>query len=87
MEAELFNKSAGSLFRGKAIEIIDINKLGEKDGDKTVAVGSFEGSNLVLVDEGHKGSGGEVWKGYRDALCATGFSFEYSATFGQSIGA
>lgn len=86
LDAEIFNKS-GTMFHGQSIEIIDINKLGEKDGDKTVAVGSFEGSNLVLVDEGHKGSGGEVWKGYRDALCQTGFSFEYSATFGQSIGA
>lgn len=87
LEAEIFSKSTGSMFYGNSIEIIDINKLAEKDGDKTVAVGNFEGSNLVLVDEGHKGSGGEVWKGYRDALCQSGFSFEYSATFGQSIGA
>ena len=29
-------------------------------GDKTVAVDAFEGNNLVLVDEGHRGaSGGE----------------------------
>ncbi|MFI3322808.1 MAG: DEAD/DEAH box helicase family protein [Rikenellaceae bacterium] len=87
IEAEIFTKSGGSMFYGKLIEIIDINKLADKDGDKTVAVGSFEGSNLVLVDEGHKGTGGEVWKGYRDSLCADGFSFEYSATFGQSVGA
>ncbi len=87
IEAEIFSKSAGSLFYGRVVEIIDINKLGDKDGDKTVAVGNFEESNLVLVDEGHKGSGGEVWKSYRDSLCAEGFSFEYSATFGQSVGA
>lgn len=85
--AQLFSKSAGGLFYGNYVEVIDIKKLADKDGDKTVAIGSFEGSNLVLVDEGHKGSGGEVWKGYRDALCADGFSFEYSATFGQSVGA
>jgi len=42
---------------------------------------------LVLVDEGHRGSGGEVWKGYRNTLTAEGFSFEYSATFGQAIAA
>jgi hypothetical protein len=26
-------------------------------GDKTVAVEAFEGNNLVLVDEGHRGTG------------------------------
>lgn len=86
--AELFTKqSSGGLFAGKNIEVIDINKLADTDGDKTVAVESFEGNNLVLVDEGHKGSGGEVWKGYRNTLTQEGFSFEYSATFGQAIAA
>ncbi len=84
--AELFSKQGrGSAFVGKTIEVIDVNKLAETDGDKTVAVESFEGNNLVLVDEGHKGSGGEVWKGYRNILTQEGFSFEYSATFGQAI--
>ncbi len=87
MDAELFVKDGGALFQGKRIEIIDVNKLADKDGDKTVAVESFEGNNLVLVDEGHKGSGGEVWKGYRNTLTREGFSFEYSATFGQAIAA
>lgn len=86
--AELFSKQGReSFFTGKTIEIIDINKLADTDGDKTVAVESFEGNNLVLVDEGHKGSGGEVWKGYRNTLTQEGFSFEYSATFGQAIAA
>ena len=84
----LFSKqSRGDLFEGHTIDVIDINKLADKDGDKTVAVDSFEGNNLVLVDEGHKGSGGEVWKGYRNKLTQEGFSFEYSATFGQAIAA
>lgn len=87
MQAELFSKNTGRMFQGKTIEIIDVNKLAEKDGDKTVAVDSFEGNNLVLVDEGHKGSGGEVWKGFRNTLTQQGFSFEYSATFGQAIAA
>lgn len=87
MQAELFSKNAGSMFRGQSIEVIDINKLADQDGDKTVAVESFEGNNLVMVDEGHKGSGGEVWKGYRNILTQEGFSFEYSATFGQAIAA
>jgi hypothetical protein len=87
MSAELFDKNAGSLFQGSKIEIIDIHKLEEQSGDKTVAVESFEGNNLVLVDEGHRGSGGEKWKSKRDRLCETGFSFEYSATFGQAVAA
>lgn len=87
-DALLFTKqSRGSFFEGQTIDVIDINKLAEQDGDKTVAVESFEGNNLVLVDEGHKGSGGEVWKGYRNTLTQEGFSFEYSATFGQAIAA
>ena len=87
--AELFNKNGqGGFFGGKEIvEVIDINKLADTDGDKTVAVESFEGNNLVLVDEGHRGTGGEVWKGYRNKLTEEGFSFEYSATFGQAIAA
>ncbi len=87
--AFLFSKQGrGGLFQGKdSVEVIDVNKLAETDGDKTVAVDSFEGNNLVLVDEGHRGSGGEVWKGYRNKLTQDGFSFEYSATFGQAIAA
>ena len=41
---------------GIKVEVIDINKLGDKSGEKTVAVEAFAGSNLVLVDEGHSGS-------------------------------
>jgi len=69
------------------VEIIDVNKLGDKMGDKVVAVEAFEGNNLVLVDEGHRGTGKEagVWLERREKLCAEGFSFEYSATFGQSV--
>lgn len=86
--AMLFSKyGRGGFMTGTNIEVIDINKLADSDGDKTVAVESFEGNNLVLVDEGHKGSGGEVWKSYRNTLTQEGFSFEYSATFGQAIAA
>ncbi len=88
MEVEMFSKQGlGGFFQGKSVEIIDINKLADKDGDKTVAVENFEGNNLVLVDEGHKGSSGDVWMGYRQKLTEEGFSFEYSATFGQAISA
>jgi hypothetical protein len=85
MEAELFDKTGGSLFAGQKIEIIDIHKLEETSGNKTIAVEAFEGNNLVLVDEGHRGSGGESWKDKRNRLCEVGFSFEYSATFGQAV--
>lgn len=88
IEAELFDKNARSLFAGKAVEIIDIHKLADDMGDKTVAADAFEAGNLVLVDEGHRGaSGGEdgKWLTRRDQLCEKGFSFEYSATFKQAV--
>lgn len=83
--AGIFDKKAGALPFKDGVDIIEITKLGETDGEKTVAVDSFESNNLVLVDEGHRGSSGDVWKTMRDKLSASGFAFEYSATFGQSI--
>jgi len=59
----------------------------KQGGDVSVPVEAFEGRNLIFVDEGHKGSGGETWRKYRDALGTTGFTFEYSATFGQALSA
>lgn len=85
IEADLFRKDGATLFSGKAVEIIEVTKLKEEMGDKTVAIEAFEGNNLVLVDEGHRGASGEVWKGMRDKLSEQGFSFEYSATFGQVV--
>ncbi|WP_020597514.1 DEAD/DEAH box helicase family protein [Spirosoma panaciterrae] len=87
LDAELFSKTGGALYVGQKIEIIDISKLRETSGEKTVAIEAFESNNLVLIDEGHRGSGGEVWKDYRNRLSAEGFSFEYSATFGQAVNA
>ena len=84
MPAHLFRKDQTSRHL-KQIEIIDIHKLKDNSGEKTVAVDSFEGNNLVLVDEGHKGSGGREWMEKRNKLCEEGFSFEYSATFGQAL--
>jgi hypothetical protein len=88
IEAELFNKDGRGLFAGQAVEIIEITRLRDEMGDKTVAVDAFESNNLVLVDEGHRGAsgGGEgAWMRFRNALCEKGFSFEYSATFGQAV--
>lgn len=88
IDAELFNKDGRGLFSGRAVEILEVTKLREDMGDKTIAIDAFEGNNLVLVDEGHRGaSGGEegVWMDARKRLCEKGFSFEYSATFGQAV--
>jgi hypothetical protein len=88
LAAELFQKDGQGLFAGQKIEILDIHKLKDEMGDKTIAIDAFEGNNLVLVDEGHRGaSGGEegAWMRFRNALCEKGFSFEYSATFGQAV--
>lgn len=87
LAAALYDKAGPTLYSGRGVDIIDIHKLRETSGDKTVAIATFEGNNLVLVDEGHRGSSSEEskWMEKRAQLCATGFSFEYSATFGQAI--
>lgn len=70
----------------KPIEIIEITRLAETSGDKTVAVSAFEGNNLILVDEGHRGlSSAGKWLQMRQALAKDGFTFEYSATLGQAV--
>ncbi|MBC68300.1 DEAD/DEAH box helicase family protein [Acinetobacter sp.] len=87
-QATLFDKqkSRNSLYRNE-IQIIDMNKLSDSDGDKTVATVSLEGKNLILIDEGHRGtsSSAGAWMERRDILTKDGFSFEYSATFGQAV--
>lgn len=86
--AEIFNKDGRGLFVGQAVEILEVTRLRDDMGDKTVAVDAFEGNNLVLVDEGHRGASGGgdgAWMRFRNALCEKGFSFEYSATFGQAV--
>ena len=69
------------------LRVIEITKITEEKTGEGVSVDveAFEGHNLLFVDEGHKGSGGEAWKRLRDKLGADGFTFEYSATFGQAI--
>jgi len=87
--ARRFDLNASSLWTGARdiVQVLEITKLVEqkRGGGVSVPVEAFEGRNLIFVDEGHKGSGGEVWRGYRDALGETGFTFEYSATFGQAL--
>jgi len=72
---------------GDTVDVIEITRLTDdkKDGGmRRVDIESFEKKNLVFVDEAHKGSGGERWKYFRNELAREGFTFEYSATFGQA---
>lgn len=81
------NESGLGLAEKDAVRVIEITKLVEqkRGGGQSVPVEAFEGNNLIFVDEGHKGSGGEAWRSFREALGQTGFTFEYSATFGQAL--
>lgn len=77
---------------GDHIKVIDIHKIKEsKKGEGvTIGVDEFEQENALFVDEGHKGSSGEdesVWRFLREKIGFNGFTFEYSATFGQIGGA
>jgi len=83
------NQSGLGMAEKDVVRVIEITKLVEekRGGGVSVPVEAFEGHNLIFVDEGHKGSGGEAWRKVRDALGATGFTFEYSATFGQALSA
>ena len=84
LRARLFSAETGAdLFWH--VEIIDLNKLAEKKGVKRVAVQDFGDDNLVLVDEGHLGASGKVWRERRKELSSGGFTFEYSATFNQVV--
>ena len=83
IDAKIFSKGAGSLLKD-TVEIIEITKLKEKDGEETVAVDSFEQNNFVLIDEAHRGSSGDTWSENRSRLAKAGFTIEYSATLGQA---
>ncbi len=87
-EMGLFHQKPGA----ETVYVVDSAKLisdesTKKKGEKSFYAQSFEGNNLVLVDEGHHGSSkadGEHRR-TRELLCRNGFSFEYSATFGQAV--
>ena len=90
IRCERFNVEGNRLARTyNAMQVIEITKLvDEKRGSGvSVPVEAFEGNNLIFVDEGHKGSGGETWRDSREKIAETGFTFEYSATFGQALAA
>ena len=87
--ARRFDLHESGLYKTEAdaVRVIEITKLVSKKRGQgvSVPVEAFEGRNLIFVDEGHKGSGGEAWREVRDSLGRTGFTFEYSATFGQAL--
>ncbi|MCL2061113.1 MAG: DEAD/DEAH box helicase family protein [Firmicutes bacterium] len=86
IRAKVYQKDESMMFAERdAIHVIENTKLGDKDGQKTVAVSRFGSSNVVFVDEGHRGASGDIWYKFRNELCRDGFSFEYSATFGQAV--
>ena len=75
-----------------AVGVIDAGKLisdksTKTKGEKSFKAEEFSGKNLVLVDEGHNGHSSEQGerRRIREQLCDGGFSFEYSATFGQAV--
>ncbi|MCL6249153.1 DEAD/DEAH box helicase family protein [Acinetobacter sp. ANC 4945] len=74
------------------IDVVEITKLGDKEGPNTIATRSLGDQNLLLVDEGHRGLSGKnakadenAWFKNRAMLCEKGFTFEYSATFDQAV--
>lgn len=67
------------------IEVIEITKLKTQSGVTTIDIAELGTNNIVLIDEGHRGLAGDVEFNNRQALCAEGFSLEFSATFGQSL--
>ena len=73
------------------VRVTEITKLVEKKKGKgtgvSIEVDALGDRNLVFVDEGHRGASGEAWRKVRDAVAARGFTFEYSATFGQALAA
>jgi len=70
----------------KVIEIHKIKKEVTSQDGKTIPVEAFGKKNIIFVDEGHKGhsTDAQVWKNLRKELVGKkGFTFEYSATFGE----
>ena len=68
------------------LTIHQLTAPGAKATENKVPPEMFEGRNLVLVDEGHRGSSKEdgQWRQIREALGRDGLTLEYSATFEQA---
>ena len=86
-----FERSSSGRIHEDTVDVIEIHKLTEEPSTEGVSVPISElGSrNLIIVDEGHKGTGSEArrWKSRQETLSRDGFQLEYSATFSQAIAA
>ncbi len=75
----------------RTVRVTEITKLVDKRRGRgmgvSIEVDALGDRNLVFVDEGHRGASGEAWRAVREAVAARGFTFEYSATFGQALAA
>jgi len=88
--AKLYSGNLNTNIRASnEVLVIEMTKFVEekKGGGVTLPVDTFEGKNLIFIDEGHKGKKSEEqkWAKLRDKLAENGFVFEYSATFGQIL--
>lgn len=89
-----FQKSLQDWLFTNPLKILDYFKFKRenalsKSQTTTIPVESFGENNVVFVDEGHKGYSTEkkTWRNIRTKLVGkTGFTFEYSATFGEITG-
>ncbi|MDP2645515.1 MAG: DEAD/DEAH box helicase family protein [Desulfobacterales bacterium] len=92
LQAKAYRKDQDPLFSmamglGR-VDVLEVTKLADQEGPNTIATRSLGDQNLLLVDEGHRGMSGKeqgAWLTRRAALCAKGFTFEYSATFEQAV--
>ena len=91
LDASRFERGATAGLFGPRVQVIEIHKLAEEASGEGVSVplAALGTRNLIVVDEGHKGTGSEArtWKNRQEALSRDGFLLEYSATFSQAIGA
>lgn len=69
----------GSNDTASSVKILALDDLNDR-----VSVSEFGHDNLVLVDEGHLGTSGEIWRRRRSEFANAGFLIEYSASFYQA---
>lgn len=87
INAEPFIDNLMNKYDKDTIYILEITKLvkNKNDEGESIEISSLENNNLVFVDEGHRGSTGDIWKSNRDEIAKKGFIIEYSATLGQAV--
>jgi hypothetical protein len=86
VKGQLFDRVVDGEDAILGLSIHQLTAPGGTAGATTVPPEMFEGRNLVLVDEGHRGSTSAdgKWRQIREALSQKGLVMEYSATFEQA---